>query len=522
MKRLPALPASVAVAAVLTALLAVPASATLDPTVAPRAASLDTIQHIVVLFPENHSFDNYFGAYPKALNPAGEPAFVAKSGTPTVNGLTATLRKQNPNLANPYRIDRAHAHACSSSHAYTDEQLAADHGKMDKYVQSTGPKKPTSDCPAKSPMGYYDGNTVTALWNYAQNFSLSDATFGTTYGPSTVGAINLVSGQTYGATVYGKSKYVANGTLFGDTDPYYEDCSKSANRIGMSGANIGDLLTGAGITWGWFEGGFTPSSVSVGGTATCATKHKNRVGDYEADYEAHHEPFQYYASTSNQHHLAPSSVAAIGTTDQANHQYDMTSFWAAADNGTMPQVSFLKPPSYQDGHPGSSDPLAEQTWLVTTLNRIQKLADWPTTLVIIAWDDSGGWYDHVYRAPINPSRAAADALNGAGKCGAYAPAVGAYQDRCGYGPRLPLLVISPYARQNYVDHTLNDQTSIIRLIEQRFGLGSVDGPVVPPTGQASYDEMNAVNTGSLLGMLDFASPPRLTPFLLNPSTGLPQ
>jgi phospholipase C len=522
LKRLPALSASAAVAAVSVALLAAPASAT--PAVVSPHADLNTIQHIVVLFPENHSFDNYFGVYPKALNPAGEPAFVPKPGTPSVNGLTATLRKHNTNLYNPYRIDRLKAHACSSSHAYTAEQLAADRGKMDRYVQETGPAKPTKDCPAKSPMGYYDGNTVTALWNYAQNFSLSDNTFGTTYGPSTVGAINLVSGQTHGAIVYGTSKYVANGTLLGDTDPYYEDCSKSVNRVALTGQNIGDLMTAANITWGWFEGGFTPSSVSVGGKATCATKHKNRVGDSEADYEPHHEPFQYYLSTSNPHHLPPTSVAAIGYTDQANHQYDLTSFWAAAANGTMPAVSFLKPPAYQDGHPGSSDPLAEQTWLVTTLNRLQKLPDWQTgsILVVLAWDDSGGWYDHVYQAPINSSRATADGLNGAGKCGTTVPTAGAFKNRCGYGPRLPLLVISPYARENYVDHSLNDQTSIIRLIEQRFALGSVDGPVPPATGQQSYDEMNAVNTGSLLGMLDFTSPPRTTPVLLNPSTGLPQ
>jgi phospholipase C len=510
MKRLPALPWSVAAALGLAALVAVPASAASD-AIAPHT-DLSTIQHIVVLFPENHSFDNYFGRYPIALNPTGEPKFVAKAGTPAVNGLNATLRKHNTNLYNPWRIDRKDAHTCSASHQYTAEQNAADNGKMDKFVQSTGPKKPTSDCPAKIPMGYYDGNTVTALWNYAQRFAMSDNTFGTTYGPSTVGAINLISGQTHGVTLYGTSKYVINGTLIGDIDPYQEDCSTQANRIAMTGQNIGDLLSNAGVTWGWFEGGFTPTGTK-NNKIVCGSKHLNSVGDSEADYSAHHEPFQYYASTSNRTHLAPSSISAIGGEDQAHHQYDLTSFWQAADAGYMPQVSFLKPPGYEDGHPASSDPLAEQTWIVNTLNRIQQLPDWSSTLVVITWDDSGGWYDHVYHQPVNSSYDSADTLNGAGKCIGSTPASGGYEDRCGYGPRLPLLVISPYARQNFVDHTLNDQKSIMRLIEDRFlnGVG---------LGDPSYD--GSPFAGSILGMLDFNALPNSTPLLLSPKTGLPK
>src|SRR3954471_15115658 len=157
------MPASLAVAALLGGLLSVPTSAA-PPPVAPPVDLYSAIQHIVVLFPENHSFDNYFGVYPNALNPAGEPKFVPAVGTPTVNGLSATLRKHNTNLYNPYRIGRADAHTCNPLHQYTAEQLAADGGKMDKFVQSTGPRKPTAECPAKTPMGYYDGNTVTALW----------------------------------------------------------------------------------------------------------------------------------------------------------------------------------------------------------------------------------------------------------------------------------------------------------------------------------------------------------------------
>src|SRR4051794_34560160 len=402
MKRLPALSA-VAAAAALVCLASGPVSATFD-GIAPGVDTLASVQHIVVIFQENHSFDNYFGAYPVALNPAGEPKFVAKAGTPPVNGL-ARAPKPNSNLYKPWRIDRKKSFQCSSKHAYTAEQQAAHRGYLDKFVQYTGPTTPSAGCPAKSPMGYYDGNTVTALWNYAQRFALSDNTFGTTYGPSTPGAINLVSGQTHGATMTGKAvpSSVVNGTLIGDPDPAFEDCSTAKDGAYLSGQNIGDLMTAASVTWGWFEGGFSRTAYASG-KATCATSHKNSAGVVQEDYEAHHEPFQYYQSTANPHHVPPSSTAAIGTNaDLANHQYDLASFWAAAAYHALPAVSFLKAPGYQDGHPGTSDPLAEQAFIVKTLNRIQQLPEWASTVVILAYDDSGGWYDHVYEPPVNPS-----------------------------------------------------------------------------------------------------------------------
>jgi phospholipase C len=509
MKRLHVLSA-IALAAAVAAVATVPASGTTPHRTPGKPVGLAKVQHIVVVFQENHSFDNYFGTYPKALNPAGEPKFVAKPGTPSVHGFTPALRTHNPNAANPYRIDRRSAHTCSPKHSYTPEQQAADGGAMDQFVPALGPTKPGPDCLKKISMGFYDGNTVTAIWNYAQRFAMSDDTFGTTYGPSTVGALNLISGQTHGATPAALKGNVAHGTVIGDADPLYEDCSSAKNRVSLSGRNIGDLLTAHNVSWGWFEGGFKWTSHKPNGAAVCGLKHINSAGKVHNDYTPHHEPFQYYATTSNPHHVRPTSATDIGmNADAANHQYDISNFWAAADGGHLPAVSFLKAPSYQDGHPGSSDPLAEQTFLVNTLNRIQQLPEWSSTVVILAYDDSGGWYDHVFKSPVNGSNDAADVLDGARQCGP-APGPGAYLDRCGFGPRLPLLVISPWSKRNYVDSTLNDQTSILRLIEQRFSLGTI--------GDQSYD---AIGTGTLLGMLDFAHP-RTTPLLLNPTTGLPQ
>src|SRR5205807_3898821 len=280
-----------------------------------------------------------------------------------------------------------------------------------------------------------------------------------------------------------------------------------------TGQNIGDLLNRTGTTWGWFEGGFTPSTPydpATGTGAKCATAHQIQsangvLGPMKKDYSAHHEPFQYYASTANPHHLPPSSVAMIGRTDRANHQYDLRDFWAAAAAGTIPAVSFLKAPAYEDGHAGYSSPLAEQRFIVETLNRLQQLPQWRQMAVIVTYDDSDGWYDHVAGPIVNHSQASVDAAI----CAGAAPTLGAHQGRCGYGPRLPLLVISPFARPNYVDHTLTDQSSILRFIEDNWELGRI--------GDGSFDEV----AGSLLGLFDFDRPETGTLFL-DPDTGLPR
>jgi phospholipase C len=174
--------------------------------IAPSARAEKTaspIKHLVVIFQENVSFDHYFGTYPRADNPAGEPQFRAAPDTPSVNGLTGGLLTANPNNVNPFRLDRSQAATCDQNHDYMPEQQAFDAGLMDKFPQFLGVGSPGCldyGFGKNLVMVYFDGNTVTALWNYAQHFAMSDNSFGTTFGPSTPGAINLVSGQTHGAT----------------------------------------------------------------------------------------------------------------------------------------------------------------------------------------------------------------------------------------------------------------------------------------------------------------------------------
>jgi len=510
-------------------------------TATPEAATATPIKHLVVIFNENISFDHYFGTYPYATNPAGEPQFHAASGTPAVNGLNRGLLTRNPNLVNssvngagatnPFRLDRSEAATADQDHDYTPEQLAFDHGLMDAFPASVGTAGPP---PTGTPivettgltMGYYDGNTVTALWNYAQRFALNDNSYGTNFGPSTDGAVNLISGQLNGViqdvNAGGATIGDGNGglTLISDADPVGDACSTTTGEtVQFGGKNIGDLLNAKGITWGFFEGGFNLSTVNPNNTTGCKRSHTSTVtATLKADYIPHHQPFQYYVSTANPKHVRPTSVATIGHAgDAANHQYDTQDFFDAVSAGNFPAVSYLKAPGYQDAHAGYSDPLDEQTFVVTVINFLQQQRDWASTAVVIAYDDSDGWYDHQIGAIVNQSSTDADALTGPNACGNGATALPGVnpetlhaQGRCGYGPRLPLLVISPWAKHNYVDHKLTDQTSVLRFVEDNWLGGQ-------RIGQGSFDSI----AGSIDNMFDFTHSAAFgdSQYILNPSTG---
>jgi phospholipase C len=508
------------------------------------------IKHVVVIFGENESFDHYFGTYPRATNPPGEPVFTAAPNTPAVNGFTPNLLNNNPNLnpangtgaANPFRLDRSQAHTSSQNHAYGPEQAAFDAGKMDLFPKNTGAAGTGGTGVFNTKglvMGYYDGNTVTALWNYAQHFAMSDNSYSTNFGPSTPGAVNLISGQTNGAMGFAASNganpgntinnIVADGqggfTMFGDSDPHGDVCSSTTNpTTEMTGKNIGDLLNAKNISWGWFEGGFDLTAVNANGSTGCTRSTSSpTVGSNVTDYIPHHQPFQYYLSTRNPSHTRPTSVASIGTSFDggANHQYDINDFAAAVQAGNFPSVSFLKAPAIQDAHPGNSDPLDEQTFVVNIINMLQKSPEWSSTAVILAYDDSDGWYDHVSMV-INPSSSAQDAFTASHVCtplpgtpnalSTPLPGINGQpvQGRCGYGPRQPLLIVSPFAKPNFVDHTLTDQSSILRFVEDNW----LNGQRI---GQGSFDAI----AGSINNMFDFTQAPN-PKLVLNASLGTPK
>jgi phospholipase C len=502
------------------------------------AQTTTPIKHVIVIFNENISFDHYFATYPHATNPSGEPQFQPLPNTPRANNLlSGGLLDQNPNSTMPFRMDTGVLSVtCDQNHDYTPEQQAVDMGLVDKYPESTGsgstPSSPCNDYGKGNGvvMGYFDGNTVTAMWNYAQHFALSDNFYGSMFGPSSVGAINLIAGTTANATLFptqpngnpaSASGEIANGSttgpVIGDPRPAGDECVltnpglQSVNTVSIAGTNVGDLLNAKNLTWGWFQGGFAPTGYNSKGQAICASNHTGLAGNDAVttvgDYIPHHEPFQYFASTQNLHHVQPSNPSLIGTSsDGANHQYDLSAFWTALNEGRLPSVTYLKAAAYQDAHPGYSDPIDEQHWVVAVVNAIASSRYWNDTAIFITYDDSDGWYDHVLGPVVNQSAVSNDALAGAGNCGASTTGT---QGQCGYGPRLPLLVVSSYARQNYVDHRVADQSSVLRFIEENWSLGTIGG------------NSTDVKAGRLNGLFDFESGRRAQRLILNPTTGNP-
>ncbi|HEX4322470.1 MAG TPA: alkaline phosphatase family protein [Acidobacteriaceae bacterium] len=561
-------------------------------------ATATPIKHIVVIFGENISFDHYFGTYPKAQNNSGETRFKyvqsPHAGHDVANNLITPLDptndfkpvkhvdllKANPNgpsgsgavfngasAANPFRLAPSQAGTADMNHSPKPEQVAYDNGKVDQFPGSTGTAGPPPAVLSASGaehtkglvMGYYDGNTVTALWNYANHFALNDNTYTSQFGPSTPGAINLIAGQTNGFAQYTNvvtgttllhnthEAFDGQGgfTLVGDAEPLGDVCSNtSSDNVLFAGKNIGDLLNKQDITWGWFQGGFNTELTNANGSTGCTRSTPNAIPGFGGvavnDYVEHHQPFQYYASTANPTHARPSSIRAIGSSyeagrgkvvDPANHQYDTDDFFTALDNGVLPAVTFLKAPAYQDAHPGNSDPTDEQTFVVNVINALQESEFWESTAVVITYDDSDGWYDHQMPSIVNPSTSATvDALNAPGVCntGAQQPdadgklpkdkkslnGVGGLPvlGRCGYGTRIPLLVISPWARDNYIDHTELDQTSVIRFIEDNW----LNGKRVQPNG--SFDTI----ANSIESMFNFNRPlkeVRERKLFLDPNSG---
>jgi phospholipase C len=575
-------------------------------TPGPKTASgtATPITHVVVIFQENVSFDHYFGTYPHATNSDGQPWKGAQGAkinglynTPGLNG-QGTLLTNNPNKdsggnqVNPSRLDPTNINdilTCDQDHSYNNEQKAFDNGAMDKFVTTVGNGGGTSNtgapCHATDVMNYYDGNTITGMWNYAKNFAMSDNFFGSTFGPSSPGAINLISGNTGGvgqmiggADINGDTvpDGVGGHSLIEDAQPYYDDCS-TRDAVTLTGTNIGDELNAEHVSWGWFQGGSAPSTsfaqaLALTNTsqptstfipdqfrayfanannrpphssnqALCSTVHPVGVAvggngqyGYKDDYIPHHEPFNYYASSANPHHLAPTSLAAIGTDtqhyvgntpqfDTANHQYDMSDFNAlvgAISHGFLspdhlPAVSFLKAPGYQDGHAGYSDPYDEQQFVTSEINALEQTPDWSSTAVIVTYDDSDGWYDHVYSGIHNASDTSAvatppgpqDFLTGTGLCGDTTanPPLAGQSGRCGYGPRMPFLLISPWVKSGDVSHTLIDFGSIDRFIEDNWGLPRIPG---------SFDAI----AGSIDSMFNFKGNGNKKLFL-DPITGQP-
>jgi phospholipase C len=350
-------------------------------------------------------------------------------------------------------------------HGYGDMIRMANHGAMDQFLQLgndktvPNPSTPTT-CPkfeTVSPPGtdlvalansYYSGTPgdpnapLQNYWKLASQYTLADNFFQGVYGPSTPGAQWLVA---------------ATNNTPGDPNPIGDICNDYPASISPQEIpNLGAEATAAGTSWAWFQGGF----------GTCTPTAVN-------GYSAHHDPFQYFTSTADLTH----AYAFDPRMDyqQANrHQRDLSVLYAALSRTplagpdtvpSLPAISWVKAPQLEDGHPGYSGPALEDAFVGDLVARLKASEYWKNTALVIAFDETGGWWDHV--SPPDLGGHFATWVDGQPNLtGCQYPGIpGAPCGEAGLGPRMPVLVISRFARRGFVDHALLNTASLDRWVE---------------------------------------------------------
>ncbi len=395
-------------------------------------AGLRRIKHVVVIYLENHSFDNLYGEFPGAnglANDAATSTQVDGLGNPfVVLPMTATSPFPT-NLANaPFSIERyvpANMKIPDLVHRFYQEQMQIDGGKMDKFAL-------VSDVQGES-MGFYHtaGLPLAAL---ASQYTLCDNFYHAAFGGSFLNHFWLIAARTPvfpNAPASVVAQLDANGNLVRDgfvtPDGYAVNTAFSVNQPhpattpvanlvpNQTFATIGDRLSDKNVSWAWYSGGWDNAL----------------AGNPDPLFQFHHQPFIYFQNFAD------------GTAAKAEHLRDETEFFAAAAAGNLPGVAFVKPLGPDNEHPGYADMLTGEQHVLDLIDAVRNGPDWSSTAIIITYDEHGGFWDHV--AP---------------------PVV----DRWGPGLRVPTLVISPFARRHFIDHNVYDTTSILALIEHRWGL----------------------------------------------------
>jgi phospholipase C len=406
-----------------------------------RMGALAGINHLVVIYEENRSFDNLYGLFEGAngLERAGDKAApqVDLAGQPygclpqPSTPITSSCLPNEPFDITSY-IPAAKP-TIDLVHRYYQEQIQIDGGKMDRFVA-------VSDAKALS-LGYYPTEPLPVA-KEAENYVLQDNFFHAAFGGSYLnhqwlicactpvyenavhdgGATDLhtvlganglpLSGKDKQLTTQATGDYAVN-TIFPSYAP-----TVGTKIPAFHNANIGDRMSAAGVSWNWYSGGWN---------AAVAGQNPN-------NFQYHHQPFNYYAN------YAP------GTPGRA-HLKDETDFVAAAKAGTLPSVSFVKPVGVNNEHPGYTDLLTGQQHTIDLINAVRNGPNWKDTAIVITYDENGGFWDHV-APPTSPEHA----------------------DMWGPGTRVPSIIVSPLAKQHYVDHTQYDTTSILATIEHRWNL----------------------------------------------------
>jgi phospholipase C len=403
---------------------------------------LKKIDHIVVVYMENRSFDNLYGLFPGAngLSQAdGTSLQVDKDGKPYQSLPAVMDTNKKPAAADerfpmdmpnkPFDIGKyvsLDEKTGDMVHRFYQEQQQIDGGKMDKYAAF-------SDAGGLV-MGYYDASK-TELWGYAQKYTLADNFFHAAFGGSFLNHIYLVCvcapkypnapadmvAQLDGSGMLAKDGAVtpdgyAVNTIQTSFQPHSAKITDPAKLLPpQDGVTIGDRLSEKGVSWAWYSGGWNDAL----------------AGKPDALFQFHHQPFAYFKQFGD------------GTDAKKQHLKDEADMLAAIADGSLPAVTFWKPIGAENEHPGYANVSSGDHKVATVLQQIEKSPLWASTAVIITYDENGGSWDHVAPPKI---------------------------DGWGPGTRVPALVISPFAKKGFVDHTEYDTTSILKLIEERYDL----------------------------------------------------
>jgi phospholipase C len=450
--------ARVLVLALATALMAGCGGAASDRTVQPGDRA--PIDHIIVLYMENRSFDHLFGTYPGAdgiANYHGRQENAAGVPFPTLPQPLGHDGKADPrfpgDLPNaPFPMlkylgpfDETNNPVHRFYHMQRQYHAGTDGVPMSRWV--------AEGTSGGASMGYYDRSALPVQWQLADEFVLLDRYFQSIHGGSLPNHFFLITAampRDPAAPAEYRAQLTADGRVIKDGDvapddvvvnnldpPYPPQRLRRLMRTPQTLPTIGDRLDAAGVSWRWYAPGWGSGADAV----------KNGL-------VPHHNPFQY--------------VKRIMETPEGRaHIADAADFTAALANGTLPSVSFVKPHALKNAHPAWSTVGAGDHWIGEMMRAIMKSPLWPRVAVVITYDEGGGYFDHV-RPPT--------------------------ADRFGLGTRVPTLIVSPYARRGVVAHGQYDHASILKLIEWRFGLQ-------PLTDRDA-------GAGAFLEAFDFSQPPR--------------
>ncbi len=406
------------------------------------AGAVAGVEHVIVIPLENHSFDNLFGSFPGAegRDAAGEAAVQKDREGNAFAFLPRVMdTRQEPPVVDerfpdhmpnaPFPIEsyvQPEEQTGDLVHKFQQQQDQIDGGKMDRFAAVSNAGGLT--------MGYFEGEQL-GLWQYAKDYTLADHFFHAAFGGSMLNHFWLVcactprfehapdalvmqfdagGAMTKGGSVTGDG--FAVNTVFPKAKPHPKPLDGSAQLMpAQAMPTIADRMEAKGISWAWYSGGWDEAAA--------------RKADKKFQY--HHQPFVYFKGFEE------------GSVRRKAHLKDEADLLAALKDGTLPAVAFYKPMGEFTMHPEYADLQAGDAHVVSILKAIEASPQWKSTVVIVTFDENGGFWDHV------------------------APPKG---DRWGPGVRVPTLLISPLVKKHFVDHTVYDTTSILRFIEEQYGL----------------------------------------------------